>query len=113
MSAWIDLSVPVVTGMPVYPGDPAVEVSPALRAPRDGVNVLQLQISLIEVLIQRYFGFGMEPFVLNVPLDVRDGGDGGEHDCTVETRSCGYESIFPLREYKGFRETGAPALEEE
>jgi len=43
-SAWIDLSVPVVTGMPVYPGDPAVEVSPALRAPRDGVNVLQLHM---------------------------------------------------------------------
>ncbi|MBK3579408.1 cyclase family protein [Streptomyces sp. MBT65] len=44
MSGWIDLSVPVVTGMPVYPGDPAVEVSPALRAPRDGVNVLQLHM---------------------------------------------------------------------
>lgn len=44
MSAWIDLSVPVVTGMPVYPGDPAVEVSVALRAPRDGVNVLRLHM---------------------------------------------------------------------
>ncbi|MFJ9242134.1 cyclase family protein [Streptomyces sp. NPDC101776] len=43
-SAWIDLSVPVVAGMPVYPGDPAVEISPALRAPRDGVNVLQLHM---------------------------------------------------------------------
>ncbi|WP_262056832.1 cyclase family protein [Streptomyces sp. STR69] len=44
MPAWIDLSVPVVTGMPVYPGDPAVDISPALTVPRDGVNVLQLHM---------------------------------------------------------------------
>lgn len=44
MSAWLDLSVPVVTGMPVYPGDPEVTVSPALRAPADGVNVLSLHL---------------------------------------------------------------------
>ncbi|WP_019068561.1 cyclase family protein [Streptomyces hokutonensis] len=44
MPAWIDLSVPVVTGMPVYPGDPAVEVSPALTTARDGVNVLDLHL---------------------------------------------------------------------
>ncbi|MFJ9630634.1 cyclase family protein [Streptomyces sp. NPDC101175] len=44
MAAWLDLSVPVVTGMPVYPGDPAVEVSPALTVARDGVNVLRLHL---------------------------------------------------------------------
>lgn len=44
MPAWIDLSVPVVTGMPVYPGDPDVEVSPALTTARDGVNVLDLHL---------------------------------------------------------------------
>ncbi|MFF7970049.1 cyclase family protein [Streptomyces sp. NPDC007905] len=44
MSDWLDLSVPVVTGMPVYPGDPGVTVSPALRAPADGVNVLTLHL---------------------------------------------------------------------
>lgn len=43
-SSWIDLSVPVVTGMPVYPGDPAVEVTPAWglsdnsRLPRDAMH---------------------------------------------------------------------------
>ncbi|MFF4568060.1 cyclase family protein [Streptomyces sp. NPDC001410] len=30
--------------MPVYPGDPEVTVSPALRAPADGVNVLSLHL---------------------------------------------------------------------
>ncbi|MEV6840145.1 cyclase family protein [Streptomyces sp. NPDC051133] len=44
MSGWLDLSVPLVTGMPVYPGDPEVTVSPALRAPADGVNVLGLHL---------------------------------------------------------------------
>ncbi|MEW2130886.1 cyclase family protein [Streptomyces sp. NPDC005435] len=44
MTEWLDLSVPVVTGMPVYPGDPEVTVSPALRAPADGVNVLSLHL---------------------------------------------------------------------
>jgi kynurenine formamidase len=44
MTGWIDLSVPVVTGMPVYPGDPEVTVSSALGAPADGVNVLSLHL---------------------------------------------------------------------
>ncbi|OXY88835.1 cyclase family protein [Streptomyces diastatochromogenes] len=44
MTGWLDLSVPVVTGMPVYPGDPEVTVCPALRAPADGVNVLALHL---------------------------------------------------------------------
>ncbi|MFD5073971.1 cyclase family protein [Streptomyces sp. NPDC058371] len=44
MEAWLDLSVPVATGMPVYPGDPPVEVSRALRAADDGVNVLRLHM---------------------------------------------------------------------
>ncbi|MEU9479071.1 cyclase family protein [Streptomyces sp. NPDC048191] len=44
MSGWLDLSVPVVTGMPVYPGDPEVTVGPALSAQADGVNVLALHL---------------------------------------------------------------------
>jgi kynurenine formamidase len=44
MPSWLDLSVPLVTGMPVYPGDPEVTVGPALRAPTDGVNVLRLHL---------------------------------------------------------------------
>lgn len=44
MESWLDLSVPVVTGMPVYPGDPQVEVSRALRVAEHGVNVLRLHM---------------------------------------------------------------------
>ncbi|MEU6576713.1 cyclase family protein [Streptomyces sp. NPDC046805] len=44
MSTWLDLSVPLATGMPVYPGDPEVTVSPALHAESDGVNVLRLHM---------------------------------------------------------------------
>ncbi|MBU3865658.1 cyclase family protein [Streptomyces sp. 4503] len=40
----IDLSVPVATGMPVYPGDPRVTIAPALSAAADGVNVLHLDL---------------------------------------------------------------------
>ncbi|WP_269433630.1 cyclase family protein [Nonomuraea sp. SBT364] len=40
----VDLSVPVVTGMPVYPGDPEVALTPALTTGRDGVNVLRLHL---------------------------------------------------------------------
>ncbi|MFE5118464.1 cyclase family protein [Streptomyces sp. NPDC056669] len=40
----IDLSVPVATGMPVYPGDPRVTIAPALSAAADGVNVLHLDM---------------------------------------------------------------------
>ncbi|WP_189186607.1 cyclase family protein [Streptomyces albiflavescens] len=42
--SWLDLSVPVVTGMPVYPGDPQVEVDRALRVAEHGVNVLRLHM---------------------------------------------------------------------
>ncbi|MEU9209878.1 cyclase family protein [Streptomyces sp. NPDC048415] len=44
MESWLDLSVPLVTGMPVYPGDPRVEVDRALRVATDGVNVLRLHM---------------------------------------------------------------------
>ncbi|MER5408574.1 cyclase family protein [Streptomyces sp. NPDC002769] len=44
MGPWIDLSVPVVTGMPVYPGDPRVEVTRALTVAEHGVNVLRLHM---------------------------------------------------------------------
>ncbi|MEZ0076791.1 cyclase family protein [Planotetraspora sp. GP83] len=40
----IDLSVPIVSGMPVYPGDPEVEVSRALTVGVEGVNVLGLHL---------------------------------------------------------------------
>ncbi|GAA3370930.1 cyclase family protein [Streptomyces antimycoticus] len=40
----IDLSVPVATGMPVYPGDPRVAITPALSVAADGVNVLHLDM---------------------------------------------------------------------
>lgn len=44
MTTLVDLSVPVLTGMPVYPGDPEVSVEPALRVADDGVNVLRLHL---------------------------------------------------------------------
>jgi arylformamidase len=40
----VDLSVPIVTGMPVYPGDPEVDVRPALTVAGHGVNVLGLHL---------------------------------------------------------------------
>ncbi|MFI0450600.1 cyclase family protein [Actinomadura sp. 6N118] len=40
----IDLSVPIGTGMPVYPGDPEVELSAALTVAKDGVNVQRLHL---------------------------------------------------------------------
>ncbi|TDD30714.1 cyclase family protein [Actinomadura sp. KC06] len=40
----LDLSVPIATGMPVYPGDPEVEAVPALTVAGSGVNVLRLHL---------------------------------------------------------------------
>jgi arylformamidase len=40
----VDLSVPVTTGMPVYPGDPEVALAPALTTDEDGVNVLRVHL---------------------------------------------------------------------
>ena len=40
-----DLSHPLRSGMPVYPGDPEVSISPALTAGTDGVNVLGMHLS--------------------------------------------------------------------
>jgi kynurenine formamidase len=40
----VDLSVPIVTGMPVYPGDPEVTVASALTVDDSGVNVLRLHL---------------------------------------------------------------------
>src|SRR5262245_26753258 len=40
----VDLSVPIVTGMPVYPGDPPVTIGPALTVAEHGVNVLHLDM---------------------------------------------------------------------
>lgn len=36
--------MPIATGMPVYPGDPAVELRPALTVPADGCNVLGVRL---------------------------------------------------------------------
>ena len=41
---WMDLSVPLRTGMPVYPGDPEVRIEAALTVSGDGANVLALAI---------------------------------------------------------------------
>lgn len=43
-STLIDLTHPVTTGMPVYPGDPEVELRPALTTATAGVNVLALHL---------------------------------------------------------------------
>ncbi|WP_197410651.1 cyclase family protein [Arthrobacter sp. EPSL27] len=40
----MDLSFPLVTGMPVYPGDPEVLISSALTVAGEGANVLSLAI---------------------------------------------------------------------
>ncbi|MCG5219025.1 cyclase family protein [Streptosporangium sp. KLBMP 9127] len=40
----VDLSVPIVSGMPVYPGDPEVSIRPALTVAAEGVNVLGLHL---------------------------------------------------------------------
>ncbi|QFG25518.1 cyclase family protein [Actinomadura sp. WMMB 499] len=40
----VDLSVPITTGMQVYPGDPEVEAAPALTVAEEGVNVLRLHL---------------------------------------------------------------------
>ncbi|WP_084961303.1 cyclase family protein [Thermoactinospora rubra] len=40
----IDLSVPIESGMPVYPGDPEVLTAPALTVASDGVNVLAVHL---------------------------------------------------------------------
>ncbi|MFJ9365685.1 cyclase family protein [Nocardia sp. NPDC101769] len=40
----IDLSVPIRSGMQVYPGDPEVTIRPALTVTADGVNVLHLDL---------------------------------------------------------------------
>ena len=40
----VDLSHPLRTGMPVYPGDPQVEIGPASTVAEDGVNVLRLHL---------------------------------------------------------------------
>ncbi|MET9211478.1 MULTISPECIES: cyclase family protein [unclassified Nocardia] len=40
----IDLTQPIHTGMPVFPGDPEVLLEPALRVADDGVNVLRVHL---------------------------------------------------------------------
>jgi len=42
---WFDLSVPLRTGMPVYPGDPEVRIASALTVEADGANVLSLGLA--------------------------------------------------------------------
>jgi arylformamidase len=40
----VDLSVPIATGMPVYPGDPQVTIGSALTTAVEGANVLHLEM---------------------------------------------------------------------
>lgn len=40
----IDLSHPLRTGMPVFPGDPEVRIRPAVTIPEAGVNVMSLEL---------------------------------------------------------------------
>lgn len=40
----VDLSHPLETGMPVFPGDPEVRIEPALAVPEDGVAVARLDL---------------------------------------------------------------------
>lgn len=44
VTGWSDLTRPVHTGMPVYPGDPGVRITPALRLDQDGVEVAHLDL---------------------------------------------------------------------
>ncbi|MTE17055.1 cyclase family protein [Nocardia aurantiaca] len=85
----IDLSVPIRSGMPVYPGDPEVAIRPALTVAADGVNVLHLDMgsqtgthvdaprhiddslpALDELPLDRFTGPG-------VVIDARGAGAGG------------------------------------
>ncbi|MBP1161656.1 kynurenine formamidase [Rhodococcus sp. PvR044] len=40
----VDLSHPIDTGMPVYPGDPAARLTPHCTVARDGYNVLRVEM---------------------------------------------------------------------
>ncbi|MQY02944.1 cyclase family protein [Actinomadura macrotermitis] len=40
----VDLTIPLGTGMPVYPGDPQVRIAPALTTAADGVNLQRLHL---------------------------------------------------------------------
>jgi arylformamidase len=42
--ALIDLSVPLHSGMPVWPGDPEVEITPVATVAADGYNLLALRL---------------------------------------------------------------------
>src|SRR5690606_10966934 len=44
MSRYVDLSVPIATGIPVYPGAPQVELSPTATVATHGCNVLGLRL---------------------------------------------------------------------
>jgi arylformamidase len=41
---WIDLSLPLMDGMPVYPGDPPVLIEQVLRHDRDGIQLSRLSL---------------------------------------------------------------------
>ena len=43
-SRWVDLTRPLVSGMPVFPGDPQVSMSKALSCATDGVDVTALSM---------------------------------------------------------------------
>jgi kynurenine formamidase/ketosteroid isomerase-like protein len=102
---WLDLSVPLGTGMPVYPGDPEVRITPALTVSGDGANVLSLALgshSGTHVDAPLHVNDGWEPldslpmaqFTGRVELaDVREAGAGGvitaEHLAGLRTATSG------------------------
>lgn len=44
MARWVDLSHDVLSGMPVFPGDPQVSIQPAATVPVDGFEVHSLHL---------------------------------------------------------------------
>lgn len=85
----MDLSVPLRTGMPVYPGDPEVRITPALTADGDGANVLALALGShsgthLDAPFHVHDAFpaldALPPAQFNGPVelvDVRSAGPGG------------------------------------
>ncbi len=73
----VDLSHPLFTGMPVYPGDPVVQIEPAATIEKDGFSVLSVHMGsqsgthidapfhfltsglrIDEIALERFYGLG-------------------------------------------------------
>lgn len=107
----MDLSVPLQTGMPVYPGDPEVRITSALTVDDDGANVLSLAIGShsgthVDAPYHVHNAWaplgGLPPQQFSGPVDlvdVRNAGAGGvitaEHLAAILPESVGVGS--PMR----------------